>query len=571
MVDYRTGPGLTAPAAAAALEMTVPRALCLLPLGGLGEIGMNCLALECDGQIVVIDCGVMFPDRDLGVDVIHPDFTWLRERADRVRGVVVTHGHEDHIGALPYLARQVPTKIYAPPYAVTLIGERLAEAGPRRKPELVATRPGERISFGPMVVEPVRVTHSIADATALIIETPVGTIVHSGDFKIDQAPPDGQAFDSERFRRAGDAGVRLLLSDSTNAWMPGTTGTEGSARDHLSPLIEAAEGRVVVALFASNVHRLTALFDLARAHGRKVCLLGRSMRTHARVAAEHAYLRDAAHLMVEPDEAQDLPPHRLLVLATGTQGEPFAAMARLAAGAHPQLTLAAGDLVLFSSRIIPGNEQSVSRMINGLLRRGVQVRHGRTDPGIHVSGHAHNAEQQRLVELTRPQSFMPVHGTLHHLLRHAELARSWGVGDTLVAENGAVVELTADSLRIKAHTPVGRVHVDAGEELSDVVLRDRALLAELGIAVVVALFDRSGKLVRTPEVLTRGVLHEELEADLLIQAGEYVEDELDSIKSPRLLLDDEELRDRSRRALKRFLGRRLGRKPLTYGVVVRVP
>ncbi len=534
---------------------------------------MNCLAVEHDGAIVVIDCGVMFPDRELGVDVIHPDFRWLLERRDQVRAILVTHGHEDHIGALPYLLREVQAPVHAPPYALALVRERLEEHDLPREPVLLATRPGARFSAGPFDIEPVRVTHSIPDATALVIRTPAGILVHTGDFKIDPRPADGERFDEARLGAVGDEGVLCLLSDSTNAWAAGESGAEADVTEALDALVAGADARVVVSIFASNVHRLRALFELARRHGRRVCLLGRSLTRHLAVGIETGYLADPGSLLVHPDGARSVPRRELLVVATGTQGEAPAALARLAEGKHPALELEPGDEVILSARIIPGHEQGVYAVVNALERLGVRTRFRTTDPAVHVSGHAHAEEQRRMLELVRPRFFVPVHGTLMHLKRHAELARATGVEDALVVENGSIVGVSADGLRVTGHAPSGRVHVDAGEEVPDDVLRDRARLAELGIAVAVVLVSERGELDGAPEVVTRGVVTEEREPELVADARTFLADEIGDWlarkRRGRAEVDPIEIEERTRRALKWFLGKRVGRRPLTYAVVVR--
>ncbi len=541
----------------------------IVPLGGLGEIGMNCMAIEADDDIVVVDCGIMFPDRDFGVDVIHPDFSWLFDRADRVRGVVLTHGHEDHIGALPYLLRELELPVYGPPYALALARERLAEL--RVDGDLRDTTPRAAFELGHIEIEPIRVTHSIADATALVIRTAHGTLVHSGDFKIDPTPSDGEQFDVARFEEVGREGVRLLLSDSTNADVPGTSGSEQGVADALDKIVREAPGRVVIAQFASNVHRLRAVLRAAERAGRKVCLLGRSVQNHMRIATQRGYLPDTAGRLIGADAARGQPRKSLLCIVGGTQGEAAAALPRLAAGTHGDLELEAGDTVVLSARTIPGNEQTVNSMIDDLERRGVIVRFRGTDSDVHVSGHACQDEQRRLIELCAPRGFVPIHGAYHHLSRHAELARAVGVSDTLVVENGAVVDVGAGPLEVTDTAPQGRVHVDAGEEIPSEVLRDRHLLAELGMAVVVVVLGRAGSVVGTPDVVTRGVVHEEAEPELIAGARTYVADAIAAGRSSHAWDDDEDVRELARRALKRYFARRIGRKPLTYGVVVRLP
>jgi len=549
----------------------VSSTLRVVPLGGLGEIGMNCMALEAEGDVLVVDCGVMFPDRLRGVDVVHPDFAWLLERPKRVRAVVLTHGHEDHIGALPYLLKHLDVPVHGPRYALRLAADRLAEHDLPRPPRLVAAEPGKAFDAGCFRVEPIQVTHSTVEATALALTTPAGVVVHSGDFKIDREPPGGEAFDADRLRALGDRGVRLLMSDSTNAWAEGSSGSEADAARALSELISNAPHRVVVAIFASNVHRLRTLLDAARMHGRRVCLLGRSVAKHVDLAVETGHLRDLGSLRVAAEDAASVPRNELLVIATGTQAEPAAAMARLARGQHPALSLDPGDEVIFSSRIIPGNELTVHALIADLLRRDVRVHFRLTDPRIHVSGHAYADELTAMIELVRPRAFLPVHGTLLHLRRHAQLAARAGIEHTLVVENGTVVEVTEDAMHVAGVVPSGRVHVDAGEEIPDAVLRDRALLGEQGIAVVVVKVDREGRVSGEPEVMTRGVVQEEEEPELMNDLRAYVAADLKRHRTPRKDLDEAELEERARRALKRFLGRRLGRRPLTFGMVVRVP
>jgi ribonuclease J len=544
----------------------VESSLRLVALGGLGEIGMNCMVLEANGDLMVIDCGVTFPDDLGGVDVIHPDFTFLSKRRDRLAGIVITHGHEDHIGALPYLLRAAPAPIHAPPYAIELIKRRLAEHDDLPAVHIHPTRPGTRFRVGTIGVEPVRVTHSIVDATALILDTPAGVVIHTGDFKIDPDPIDGEHFDHDRLRAAGDAGVRLLLSDSTNAWVAGTTGSERSAADALDASISEASGRVVVALFASNNHRVRSLLQIARAHGRRVLLLGRSLHRHFEAARESGYLPDPGSLLVGERDARDLPRDQLLILATGTQGEPRAALARLAEDRHPALGLEPGDVTLLSSRIIPGNERRVYALINSLIRQGVAVHWSATDPGIHVSGHAHADEQRRMLRLVRPASFVPVHGTRMHLERHAALAAAEGVEETLVVENGGVVEVTPDTLRVVESVPVGRVAVDRLRELPSEVLAERATLGDLGCAFAIVPTDGRG-LTGPISVVSRGVLGDGDADETEESAEHYVEDALEDRRVD--FGDPEAVREEARRALGRFLKKKLGRKPLTWAVVAR--
>lgn len=530
---------------------------------------MNCLALEQRGEVLLVDCGVTFDDRGIGVDVVHPDFSALDPYRGRIAGVFLTHGHEDHIGALPYLLKRFDVPVWGPPYALGLVRERLGEHEVLAHAELIETAPRERYDVGSFVVEPVRVTHSIADATALILETDAGRVVHSGDFKFDEEPTDGEAFDEERLREVGDEGVALLFSDSTNIDSEGTTGSEKGVGDALEPIIAAAKGAVVVALFASNVHRLRILGEIARRLGRRIVPLGRSIHTHTRVAHATGYLDWPSDLVFPSERVRELPREKILGLATGTQAEARAALARLARGEHPHLALTPGDMVILSSRIIPGNEPEVYAVMSELVRRGVEVRSRATDRGIHVSGHAHRGEQRRMLELVRPRTFVPVHGTMHHLKRHAALAREVGVKETLVLENGDVAELTAvhDEDAHASHVakvsrvPTGRVHTFAGRALPASVLKDRLALAEVGIAFVSASIDRSSRRVLTAEVLTRGVLDATADAHLLAQARNEVTTALE--EAMRRGDTPGSLAETARYAARRALHRALGFKPVT--------
>ncbi len=553
--------------------VSAPSPVRLIPLGGLGEIGMNCLVVEHGGDRVVIDCGLTFEGRDVGVDVTHADFGWLARDPESLRGIVLTHGHEDHVGAVPYLLELCRAPIYGPPYALGVLRERLAQhpVGEQRH-EITAIGPGDRIPLGPFEIEPYRVTHSMPDCTGLILRTPQGVIVHSGDFKVDPEPTDGEEFDFPRLQRLRDEeGVRLLLSDSTNAITEGRTGTERSVADALEAIVAAAERRVVVTLFASNVHRVRSLADIARRTGRKLALLGRSLRMHAKIGMDTGYLPDLADVEVGSEALRDLPPERVLALATGTQGEPPAAFARIALDTHPDLSVEPGDLVIHSARIIPGCESSVFPLINALERRGVDVLWRAVSPAIHVSGHAHREEQRQLIEALAPECFLPVHGTYMHLAAHAELAEGCGVAETLIAEDGAIIHLDEDGLSVAGHAPTGRVHRERGRALDAQVLKDRRLLAELGVAIVSAVVDDAGKPIAPIDLITRGVVREEIEPELLDDACDYVRDALRRTRWVAERPTEDDIEQAAVRAMRRYFHKRLSKKPLCYAMVTRVP
>jgi len=532
----------------------------LFALGGLGEVGMNCLAIEQRGQVMLVDCGVTFDARKLGVDVVHPDFSALEAYRDRIAGVFVTHGHEDHIGALPYLLKRFDVPVWGPPYALGLVRERVVDHEVLRHARFIETKPRMRYEVGSFVVEPIRVTHSIADATALAIETDAGTIVHTGDFKFDDEPTDGEAFDVERLTQIGDAGVALLLSDSTNIDAAGPTGSERAVGDALEAIVTSAKQAVVVALFASNVHRLRLLASIAGKTQRRIVPLGRSLGTHTRVAKATGYLAWEG-LAFPAERARELPRDRILAVATGTQAEANGALARLARGDHPAMQLVPGDTVIVSSRVIPGNERDVFAMFGDLLRRGVELRTWLSDRGVHVSGHAHRQEQRRMIEIVRPRAFVHVHGTLHHLLRHGALARELGVPGVCVVENGDVVEVDASGANKCGRVASGRTHVWAAREVPQSVLRERMSLAAEGVALAVVEVNASGTTVGDVTIATRGVMDEAVDAAILAGARREVRGAIAELDPSAR--DDASISEAARLAVRRAIGKVLGFKPTT--------
>ncbi|MDW8249597.1 MAG: ribonuclease J [Myxococcales bacterium] len=545
----------------------------IIPLGGLGEIGMNCMALEVDGEILVIDCGVTFPRSDIGIDTYRPDLSWLEERQSSLRGLVLTHGHEDHIGAVPAFLERFDVPVWGPPYALELVKLRLEEYGFHAGSyDLRPSLPRRRFEAGRFEVEPIRVTHSIVDATALVVRTPAGTVVHTGDFKMDGAPDPEELTDEERFREVGDEGVRLLLSDSTNIDSPGTSGNEQAAVARLRELIDSAPARVVVGLFASNVLRLRTLGEIAASSGRKLILLGRSVVTHSRIGRDLGKLPWSSDLVLPPEQIPHTPRARQLILATGTQGERLAALWKLSSRTHPTVQLAEGDRVIFSSRVIPGNEPTVTQMANGFLRQGIQVCTATNYPGIHISGHAYRDEQARMIDLVRPRGFLPIHGTLLHLHRHAELARSRGVPEVTVLENGQVGELTHHTpfSRTEDHAHTGRIATWMGEDIPERVLQDRELLARVGIAFITVLADTRGRPVGPVSVTSRGVFDERRDGDLLREAARETLRTLREHAYPHERPTDEEIADLARLTTRRYLESSTGRRPVVLAQVIRV-
>src|SRR5215470_212250 len=490
----------------------------LVPLGGLGEVGMNCLSVETAQARLVIDCGVLFPGGEaaLGVEIITPDFAHLRTAGPPVAAVLLTHAHEDHVGALPYLLREHPeAPVCGTRYTLGVVKEKLAEHG--ISPRFLELSPRTSIPLGGMEVEPLQVTHSIPDAVGYALRTPAGVLVHTGDFKVDWSPPDGRLLDVRRFAELGDEGVACLLSDSTNAERPGASVSESEVGEAMARIFGApyARGRIVVAMFGSNIHRVQSVVRAAVQHGRKVCLLGRSLQQNVRLALDMGYLRCPPDLFVDPEAADHFGPLELAVVCTGAQGEPHSALSRLALGEHPAVKLTRGDLVILSSRSIPGNERAVANLVDHLVRRGCNVLStlGESAELIHTTGHACQGEQRMILDLVRPRSFVPVHGEFRMLVAHARTAEASGVDPPgcLVAEDGDVVEVRPEGPAsvVPGAAAAGRIYLDSRGALADVgeiVLRDRRLLADSGMLVCLCVLDRkSGALLREPELSGRGV------------------------------------------------------------------
>lgn len=476
----------------------------MLPLGGLGEIGKNCMVLDDGERALMIDCGVTFKEQEYGVDAIHADFDAIALQ-DRLAGVVLTHGHEDHIGALPYLLRRHDVPIHGPPYALRLVEERLREHGMSGSARLIPTTPRQPIQLGPYEIEPLRVSHSVVDATALVVRTAFGTILHTGDFKFDDRAPFGETVDEQRIAQIARAeGFALMLSDSTNALQAGSTRNEIEVHEELESLIASARGAVIVCMFASNVARLAALGEIAVRTRRRVALLGRSMRLHTDAGERAGYLKWPDGLRIASNRLDEVSRDGLLVLVTGSQAEPRAALARLANDEHPDLRIEPGDRVILSSRVIPGHEPDVSAVHDALLRLGAEVITARSHPRVHASGHACRDEQQRMIECAEPRAFVPIHGARQHLEAHRALARELGVERDLVVENGSPVLLHADgSLERGADFVAKGVRVFAHRTVDDDVIRERRKIAEHGqVTVLVRRDDRGGQRGEAVVVLT---------------------------------------------------------------------
>ena len=556
------------------IDVVAEPAVRLIPLGGLGEIGLNMMLVESGDDIVAVDCGLLFPDDEMpGVDYAIPDFTYLRERRERFRAVVLTHGHEDHVGALSYLLREFAVPVYGTPLTLAIARHRLAELGALEGADLRPYAPGDEIRAGGFVIVPIRVTHSIADGIGLAIETPVGTIVHTGDFKLDPHPVDAEQPDYAKFAALGERGVLCLCSDSTNVGRPGRTGSETEVGQALQGRFAGAPGRILVATFASHIHRIQQVLNLAQASSRKVALLGRSMVANVAVASEMGYLKVPEGLLLSLEELEELPARKQVILSTGSQGETHSAVALIAAGEHKHVEVGAGDLVIFSSRVIPGNERLIGRVINALLRRGAEVL-WEDVAFVHVSGHASEDDLRQMIELTRPRYFLPVHGEYRHLLQHARLAESAGIPKhrVFLVEDGLGLELTKSGARVLAGYPAGRVFVD-GKGIGDVgqvVLRDRQLLAEAGMVVVALTVDKTtGSIVSGPEIASRGFVYMKESEELMEEVKQAIRDALLGREEPEVI-DRELIGAVVRSAARRFITQRFGRKPVVIPLVLEV-
>jgi ribonuclease J len=535
----------------------------VIPLGGLGEIGMNLMIYETADAAIIVDCGMMFPDAaTLGVDVIIPDMTYIFENAEKFKAVFLTHGHEDHIGALPFLVEQLPLPVYGMPLTLGFVRDKLDELGIDGT-ELRVMKPRDVVEVGPFRVEAIRVTHSIVDALAFAITTPDGVIIHTGDFKIDYTPIDAKPTDIARLAHYGEQGVTLLVSDSTNALVAGHCPSErivGGALDHV---FSNAHGRIIVTTFASHIHRVQQVIDAARKSRRKVMMIGRSLVDNVETAERLGYIRYPREVRASGGEE----PRELVIMTTGTQGEPTSALSRMSIGEHKQITIEEGDVVVISARTIPGNERAVAHVIDNLYRRGAEViTHER--PDVHVSGHACEEELKLMINVTRPRVFIPMHGTLRHLIHHARLAERVGVPHGTVITNGQVAEIDGDNVRVlEERVQQGKVFIDAeAEEVPEVVVRDRQHLAEDGFVIVVVAVDSNGRLIRDPEIITRGLVHVDESQEIL----DEVRTQLVGIfheSPPDELRDSDLLQEKMRAMLKRYFRKEMGRRPLILPVV----
>ena len=537
----------------------------IIPLGGLGEIGKNLTVYEYGQDIVVVDCGLGFPDEELyGIDVVIPDITYLKQNKDKIRGIVITHGHEDHIGALPYVMRELDVPIYATSLTAGIIELKLEEFDLLYNTQIFTKKPGDRFKLGCFEIEFIHVNHSIADSVALAIKTPIGTVLHTGDFKIDVTPIQGEMIDLARIGQLGKQGILALLSDSTNVERPGHTESERKVAEKFDELFKGCEKRIIVTTFASNVQRIQQIVNVAAKYKRKVAVTGRSMENMIKVAIELGYMDIPEGVLVDLNQIKGQPKDRTVIISTGSQGESMSALYRMAFSEHKQINIDAGDRIIISASAIPGNENTISKVIDELFHKGAEVIYDRhTD--LHVSGHASQEEQKMMLALTKPKFFIPIHGEYRMLCKHAELGRMMGVApnNIVIAENGRVIELSRRSVKAQDSVPAGRVFVDG----TGVVLRDRKHLAQDGmIVVVLTLSGEDSSLMAPPEIVTRGFIYEKESDGLMEEMRRVINESLASCRHQRIT-DWAGIKNKVRTNLTGYLYKATKRSPMIIPVI----
>jgi ribonuclease J len=547
----------------------------VVPLGGLGEFGMNCMALRWGDDIIVIDAGLMFPEAELlGVDIVVPDISFLTENRQHVRAIVLTHGHEDHIGALPWILSELNVPVWGTEFTLAYVEDKLEEHGLLDNADLREIRPGDRFKIGPFTIHPIPVTHSLVDCVALAIHTPLGVILHTGDFKVDPTPTDARLFDLHSFAEYGMEGVLALFQDSTNVERKGYTPSERAVRRKFDEVFARSRRRLFISCFSSSIHRIKLAVELAWEHGRKVAFVGRSMISSAEIAEDLGYIEVPDGLLIHPGEIKNFPPEKVCVLISGTQGEPMSALSRAAVDNHKHAKIEKGDSVVLSSRIIPGNEKAIYRMIDHLFRRQAHVIYeDGSSPPVHVSGHASQEELKLIINLVKPKYFIPIHGEYRQLKLHAELAGSMrgSVGSIMLIESGDILEFDELGARIAGRVNVGRVCIDSGSRtdvVEDLIIKDRRHLSEDGIVLpIIAINKLSGRVETPPEIVTRGF--EPGEDGFIDGARQLVMQTLD-VSSEEEKADYGVIKEKIRADLKRYISKQMQKRPLIMPVILEI-
>jgi len=549
----------------------------IVPLGGLGEFGMNCMAVRWADDIIVIDAGLMFPEVELlGVDIVVPDISYLLENRDKVRAIVLTHGHEDHIGGLPYVLTELNVPVYGTEFTLAYVENKLEEHGLLDDAALHEIRPNERVEIGPFTIHPIQVTHSLVDCVALAVHTPVGVIIHTGDFKVDPTPTDNKLFDLHTFAEYGKEGVLALFQDSTNVERPGYTPSERAVRRKFDEMFAMAERRLFISCFSSSIHRIKLALDLAYEYKRKVAIVGRSMSESTEIAEDLGYIEIPDGLLIHPGQIREFPPDKVCVLISGTQGEPMSGLSRAAVDNHKHAKIEPEDTVVLSSRIIPGNEKAIYRVIDHLFRRGAHVIYeDNSSPPVHVSGHASQEELKLIINLVKPRYFIPIHGEYRQLKRHAELAASMhgAVGHVVMAETGDILEFDELGMRKAGRATVGRVCIDAGgaagEIVEELVIRDRRHLSEDGIVLpIIAINKLTGQVTAVPEIVMRGFAPA-TENGFMDEARQTVLRTLEE-SSNEEKGDPGLIKEKIRQELKRYIAKSTQRRPLIMPVILEI-
>ncbi len=546
----------------------------VIPLGGLGEIGKNLTVYEYGKDMIIVDCGIGFPEVDMyGIDAVIPDITYLKENVKRIRGMFITHGHEDHIGAVPYVLREINCPVYATKLTAALIGIKLEEHKLANKVKMVTVEAGDTVKAGCFGVEFVHINHSIADAVSFAIHTPIGTVVHTGDFKIDVTPISGGMADIVRLGQLGNEGVLALLADSTNVEKPGHSESESKVGARFDELFKDCDKRIIVTTFASNVHRIQQIINSAAKYKRKVGITGRSMENIMKVSMELGYMKVPEGVLVSMDKIKSVPKNKTVIITTGSQGEEMSALYRMAFSGHKQVEIDAGDRVIISASAIPGNEITVSKVIDELFAKGAEVIYNRGD-NLHVSGHACQEELKMMLALTKPKYFIPLHGETRMLCKHAEIARSMGVGPkhTLVSGIGHVIEISARSIKENGTVPSGKVFVDGTGvgDVGSVVLRDRKLLADEGmIVVILTMSSEDGSLISTPEIITRGFVYVKESEELMENLNRVVMESVISCENQRIT-DWATIKGKVKGNLSGYLYKTTRRSPMILPVIIEV-
>ncbi len=547
----------------------------IVPLGGLGEFGMNCMALRWADDIIVIDAGLMFPEAELlGVDIVVPDISYLTENRQKVRGIFLTHGHEDHIGALPWVLSELNVPVWGTEFTLAYVEDKLDEHGLLDDADLREIRPGERVKVGPFTVHPIQVTHSLVDCVALAVHTPLGVVIHTGDFKVDPTPTDNRLFDLHGFAEYGKEGVLALLQDSTNVERKGYTPSERAVRRKFDEVFARTERRLFISCFSSSIHRIKLAVDLAFEHGRKIAFIGRSMNNSAEIAEDLGYVEIPEGLLIHPGDMKNHPPNKVCVLISGTQGEPMSALSRAAVDNHKHAKIEKGDTVVLSSRIIPGNEKAIYRMIDHLFRREAHVIYeDGSSPPIHVSGHASQEELKLIINLVKPRYFIPVHGEYRQLKLHAEMAGSMhgSVGKVMLIESGDVLEIDELGARKAGRVNVGRVCIDSGSRtdvIEDLIVKDRRHISEDGIVLpIIAINKLTGVVETSPEIVTRGFNPGE---DGLLDGAKQIVMQTLEVSSDEEKADYGVIKEKIRADLKRYISKQTQKRPLIMPVILEI-